>query len=59
MVGAGPAGGDLARRLALQGADVVLVDRLDDLSRSAFSSAALPIASMAAFTEPGVVYGPK
>ena len=31
MVGAGPSGGDLARRLALQGLDVVLVDRLADL----------------------------
>ena len=59
MVGAGPAGGDLARRLALQGADVVLVDRLDDLSRSAFSSAALPIATMTSLGLPAEVVGSR
>lgn len=59
MVGAGPAGGDLARRLAVQGIDVVLVDRLADLTRSAFSSAALPIASMEAFGLPAEVVGSR
>lgn len=59
MVGAGPAGGDLARRLAFQGVDVVLVDRLADLNRSAFSSAALPIASMQAFGLPAEVVGSR
>jgi len=59
VVGAGPAGGDLARRLALQGVDVVLIDRLTDLSRSAFSSAALPIASMEAFGLPADVVGSR
>jgi flavin-dependent dehydrogenase len=59
VVGAGPAGGDLARRLALQGVDVVLVDRLPDLSRSAFSSAALPIASMEDFGLPAEVVGSR
>ncbi len=59
MVGAGPAGGDLARRLAFQGVDVVLVDRLNDLTRSAFSSAALPIASMQAFGLPAEVVGSR
>lgn len=42
IVGAGPAGSDLARRLAESGARVVLIDCLVDLSRAAFSSAALP-----------------
>ena len=46
VVGAGPAGGDLARRLAAGGVDVLLVDQLDDLSRAAFSSAALPLAAL-------------
>jgi flavin-dependent dehydrogenase len=59
VVGAGPAGGDLARRLALQGVDVVLVDRLSDLSRSAFSSAALPVASMEDFGLPAEVVGSR
>ncbi len=59
MVGAGPAGGDLARRLALQGVDVVLVDRLDDLSRSAFSSAALPIETMTSLGLPAEVVGSR
>jgi flavin-dependent dehydrogenase len=59
VVGAGPAGGDLARRLASQGVDVVLVDRLADLNRSAFSSAALPIASMQAFGLPAEVVGSR
>jgi flavin-dependent dehydrogenase len=59
VVGAGPAGGDLARRLALQGVDVVLVDRLDDLGRSAFSSAALPIETMASLGLPAEVVGSR
>ena len=46
IVGAGPAGADLAWRLASGGADVVLVDRLADLTRAAFSSAALPMAAV-------------
>ncbi|WP_216914719.1 MULTISPECIES: NAD(P)/FAD-dependent oxidoreductase [unclassified Synechococcus] len=59
VVGAGPSGGDLARRLALQGVDVVLVDRLDDLSRSAFSSAALPIETMTSLGLPAEVVGSR
>lgn len=59
MVGAGPSGGDLARRLALQGVDVVLVDRLDDLTRSAFSSAALPIETMTSLGLPAEVVGSR
>jgi flavin-dependent dehydrogenase len=42
VVGAGPAGGRLAGQLASAGRRVLLVDRLADLSRAAFSSAALP-----------------
>nr|WP_242036268.1 NAD(P)/FAD-dependent oxidoreductase [Cyanobium sp. FACHB-13342] len=43
VVGAGPAGAELARLLALAGVDVLLVDRLSDLRQAAFSSAALPL----------------
>lgn len=43
VVGAGPAGAELARLLALAGVDVVLIDRLADLRQAAFSSAALPL----------------
>lgn len=59
MVGAGPAGGDLASRLARQGVDVLLVDRLPDLGRSAFSSAALPIETMDRFGLPADVVGSR
>lgn len=47
VVGAGPAGGALAGRLAAAGRDVLLVDRLSDLRQAAFSSAALPLAALA------------
>ena len=46
IVGSGPAGADLAWRLACGGAEVLLVDRLADLRRAAFSSAALPMAAV-------------
>lgn len=42
IAGAGPAGSDLAWRLAAAGAHVLLLDTLPDLRRAAFSSAALP-----------------
>ena len=42
IVGAGPSGADLAWRLARDGVDVLLIDRLADLRQAAFSSAALP-----------------
>lgn len=45
VVGSGPAGADLARRLARSQVDVLLVDRLGDLRQGAFSSAALPLAA--------------
>jgi flavin-dependent dehydrogenase len=59
VVGAGPAGGDLARRLARGGVDVLLVDRLGDLGRSSFSSAALPIEAMEHFGLPAEVVGSR
>lgn len=46
VVGAGPAGGELARRLAAGGVEVLLVDQLADLSQAAFSSAALPLSAL-------------
>jgi flavin-dependent dehydrogenase len=55
VVGAGPAGGELARRLAQHGAGVLLVDRLPDLRRSAFSSAAVPLDTVARFGLPAAV----
>lgn len=55
VVGAGPAGGDLARQLALHGVRVMLVDQLADLSRAAFSSAAMPLAAVERFALPASV----
>lgn len=55
VVGAGPAGGDLARQLAAHGEDVVLVERLSDLRRAAFSSAALPLEALDRFGLPASV----
>ncbi|MCP9916025.1 NAD(P)/FAD-dependent oxidoreductase [Cyanobium sp. ATX 6F1] len=46
VVGSGPGGADLARRLARAQVEVLLVDRLPDLSQAAFSSAALPLAAI-------------
>ena len=55
IVGAGPAGGELARQLARSGLDVLLVDRLTDLREGAFSSAALPLDAVAEFSLPSSV----
>jgi flavin-dependent dehydrogenase len=55
VVGAGPAGADLARQLALQGVDVLLVDRLPSLERAAFSSAAMPLDALDRFGLPASV----
>jgi flavin-dependent dehydrogenase len=55
VVGAGPAGAELARQLAVYGVDVLLVDRLPDLRRAAFSSAALPLEALDRFGLPSSV----
>ena len=55
VVGAGPAGAELARQLAAQGVDVLLVERLPDLRRAAFSSAALPLEALDRFGLPSSV----
>ena len=55
VVGAGPAGAELARQLAVHGVDVLLVDRLPDLRRAAFSSAALPLEALDRFGLPSSV----
>ena len=55
VVGAGPAGAELARLLAQAGVDVVLVDRLADLRQAAFSSAALPLEALTRFGLPASV----
>ncbi|WP_255002795.1 NAD(P)/FAD-dependent oxidoreductase [Cyanobium sp. HWJ4-Hawea] len=55
VVGAGPAGAELARSLAQAGVDVVLIDRLADLSQAAFSSAAMPLASLDRFGLPAEI----
>jgi flavin-dependent dehydrogenase len=56
VVGAGPAGAELARLLAQAGVDALLVDRLPDLRQAAFSSAALPLVALSRFGLPhGVV----
>ncbi len=55
VVGAGPAGAELARLLALAGVDVLLVDRLADLRQAAFSSAALPLEAVERYGLPPAV----
>ena len=55
MVGAGPAGAELARQFAAHGVDVLLLDRLSDLRRAAFSSAALPLEALDRFGLPSSV----
>lgn len=54
-MGAGPAGGELARLLSQAGVEVLLVDRLSDLRQAAFSSAALPLAAVEHFALPASV----
>ena len=55
VVGAGPAGAELARLLARAGVDVLLVDRLKHLGQAAFSSAALPLEALDRFGIPAQV----
>ena len=52
VVGAGPAGADLAAQIAQAGVDVILVDQLGDLCRAAFSSAAMPLEAVERFGIP-------
>jgi flavin-dependent dehydrogenase len=52
IAGAGPAGLLLGRLLAQAGVDVQVVDPLEDLRQSAFSSAALPLAAVHHFQLP-------
>ena len=47
IAGGGPAGSELAWRLASSGAQVLLAERLPDLRQAAFSSAALPWSALA------------
>ncbi len=54
-MGAGPAGGSLARRLALAGVSVTLVERLVSLDHAAFSSAAIPLADVSRMNLPAEV----
>ncbi len=55
VVGAGPAGAELARLLACRGTDVLLIDQLADLRCAAFSSAALPLEALDDFGLPSAV----
>jgi flavin-dependent dehydrogenase len=55
VVGAGPAGADLAGCIARAGVDVILVDQLEDLSLAAFSSAAMPLEAVERFALPAEV----
>lgn len=55
VAGAGPAGAELTRLLAQAGVDVILIERLPDLNRAAFSSAALPIEALDRFGLPSSV----
>lgn len=52
VVGAGPAGAELARCLAQAGVTVCLIDRLPHMAKAAFSSAALPLTSIDRFGLP-------
>ena len=59
VVGAGPAGAELGRCLAQAGVDVCVIERLPDLRRAAFSSAAMPLAAMQEFGLPAQVVGAR
>ena len=59
VVGAGPAGAELGRCLAKAGIDVCVIDRLPDLRRAAFSSAAMPMAAVEEFGLPAQVVGAR
>ena len=55
VVGAGPAGADLACGLARAGVNVVLVERLQRPEQAAFSSAALPLETLQRYGLPAQV----
>jgi len=55
IVGAGPAGARLAGELAASGLRVTLIDRLRDLHSIAFSSAAVPLATLRRYRIPETV----
>ncbi|WP_322742642.1 NAD(P)/FAD-dependent oxidoreductase [Synechocystis salina] len=56
IIGAGPSGGQCARRLAQQGVRVLLVEQHSNFSQNNYSSAASPLETMALFDlPPGVV----
>ena len=55
IVGAGPAGARLAADLAAAGLRVTLIDRLRDLRSIAFSSAAVPLATLSRYRIPQAV----
>lgn len=57
VVGAGPAGGDLATQLARAGQKVLLIDQLPDLRQAAFSSAAMPLEALQRFGLPAELVG--
>jgi flavin-dependent dehydrogenase len=57
VVGAGPAGGHLARLLAGRGLKILLLDRLVDLQANAFSSAGTVMETMTRFNLPDQVVG--
>jgi len=46
IAGAGPSGSRLAQQLSAAGASVLLVEALEDFSKNAFSSAALPLSAV-------------
>ncbi len=52
VIGAGPAGGQCARRLAQQGIRVLLVEQHSDFSQNNYSSAASPLETMELFDLP-------
>ena len=59
VVGAGPAGGHLARLLARRGLKVLLIDRLADLRTNAFSSAGTVTEALTRFQLPDTVIGSR
>jgi flavin-dependent dehydrogenase len=57
VVGAGPAGGQLARSMAVSGFKVLLVEQHEDFSRNDFSSAATLLSTLEQFGLPESIVG--